>query len=377
VSLVAFPFTDEEPEGVLANVRSARAHPRVAEVMCVGTVRNETYGALERLASETPGVSVTVQRRIGSLRAGKGDAMNTALADYLRLSQEPRIHFYDADMANFDGTWIDKAERAADAGFDVVRHSFPRASTDAMITWMITRLGFATLWPDTELARIGQPLGGEFLLSRSAAETLAADPRVGAHSDWGIDTVITFVTVQREFRLYETFIASGKDHRLYGSLRELATMLAECLAAIQRLAGEVVAPGTPHELESPSPPTGTIATKIAYSVDDAIALLGDGWTNRQTDLLDLLPPETAAGMRAARLYPSVRFMDEDIWHATFLRLLRLFDASDGDWRALLFRLWVARVLHYTFTEALKGFEAATGYLEAMIERTIRRSKAAG
>jgi mannosylglycerate synthase len=375
VSVVAIPFTDEPPSTVVANVVAAAAHQSVDLVLCVGKVRNSTYAALEEITG--PGVGVIVQERLGSRRPGKGDAMNTALIHFLERTDSERLHFYDADITNFDATWIDRAEAAADTGVDVVRHSFPRASTDSMITWMVTRIGFAMLWPDTELPTIRQPLGGELLLTRTAAEALAADSRVMQRSDWGIDTMYTFVSVQRGFGLAETFIPEGKQHRLYGSLLELSTMLNECFAAIQSLISETVPAGTLHRATGTTDAVGRVTSALGYSVDDTIGLLRVGWTDRQADLLEAFPAEIAAGMQSLREYPSVRFMDEDSWHATYAVLLDRYEETDGDWRSLLFRLWAARVLNYTFTEALRGHRAATEYLEGMIGRTTARASDGG
>jgi mannosylglycerate synthase len=369
MSVIAIPFTDEPASTVVANVETAASHPKVDRVLCVGSKRNATFEELE--AIQSPDIIVMTQQRLGSKRPGKGDAMNTALLHFLDHTESDRIHFYDADITNFDSTWIDRAEAAADTGVDVVRHSFPRASTDAMITWMITRFGFAVLWPDTELPTIGQPLGGELLLKRASAETLATDPRVIDRSDWGIDTLYTFAVVQAGLSLHETFIPEGKRHRLYGSLRELSTMLNECFGALQSLAGETVPTGTPHQATPPTPPVGGVASAVGYSVDDTIGLLRLGWTERQMQLLGLFPREVQSGMGALRDYPSVGFMDEDTWYETFLRLLTHYDADDADWHELLFRLWVVRVLNYTFTEAMRGHAAATSYLEGMIERAMR------
>ena len=368
MSVVAIPFTDESPSTVVANVVAAATHQSVDLVLCVGKARNATFAAIEEIAD--PGVGVMMQERLGSRRPGKGDAMNTALVHFLEHTDAERLHFYDADITNFDTTWIDRAEAAADTGVDVVRHSFPRASTDAMITWMVTRIGFAVLWPDTELPTIRQPLGGELLLTRTAAEALASDSRVMNRSDWGIDTMYTFVSVQRGFGLVETFIPEGKQHQLYGSLMELSTMLNECFATIQSLATETVPVGTPHRATGETEAVERVASAIGYSIDDTIGLLRMDWTDRQADLLEVFPAEIAAGMNGLRAYPSVRFMDEDSWHATYTVLLDHYDATDSDWRSLLFRLWATRVLNYTFTEALRGHRAATEYLEGMIRRAI-------
>jgi len=107
MSLVVFPFKHEHPEVLLHNVRVAAAHPRVHEVLCINT-----------------------------------------------------------DITSFGPDWITKAEEAADFGYGLVRHYFLRASTDAMITWMITRTGFSLLWPHTEPSWIEQPLGSGLLMRR-------------------------------------------------------------------------------------------------------------------------------------------------------------------------------------------------------------------
>ena len=99
-----------------------------------------------------------------------------------------------------------------------------------------------------------------------------------------------------------------------------------------------------------------------------MGLLREGWTDRQLSMLDLFEPEVARYMAAGRDYPRLGFMDAERWGRTLLVLLDQFDAKDRDWRQLLFRLWVARVLSYTVTEAVRGYDAAVEYLEGTIDR---------
>ena len=160
--------------------------------------------------------------------------MNTGLAWFVEHSATERVHFYDADITSFGPDWIDRAEVAADAGFPVVRHSFPRASTDAMITWMITRPGLAMLWPESVLPEIDQPLGGELLFTRDVAKELLADEAVQAQSDWGIDTIYTIATTAAGFGTYETYAPEGKLHGLYGSLTDIEDMAIECFGRAAR-----------------------------------------------------------------------------------------------------------------------------------------------
>ncbi|HEU5111778.1 MAG TPA: hypothetical protein VFU96_00595, partial [Acidimicrobiia bacterium] len=207
MSLAVFPFKTEQPSLVASNLATAAAHPAVDEVWAVAPREGEEEVAVRAMAREVSRarakpIKVIVQERLGRYRSGKGDAMNTALA--LAAGQgRDRVHFYDADITNFDASWIEGAEAAADRGFGVVRHRFPRAATDAMITWMITRPALARLFPGTLLPRLDQPLGGEVLLTGRAVEALAGSDLVRERSDWGIDTVLTYATSIMDLGVYE------------------------------------------------------------------------------------------------------------------------------------------------------------------------------
>ncbi|MGZ5382437.1 MAG: mannosylglycerate synthase domain-containing protein [Acidimicrobiia bacterium] len=372
MSVVVFPFKEEDHDVVIQNVSTAADHPRITKVVCMGRYEASTFEAISNAipviedSSATP-VSLLLQERIGSMRPGKGDAMNTAMRYFLERSTDDRLHFYDADITSFDSGWIDKAESAADAGFEVVRHYFPRSSTDAMITWMITRTGFAMVWPDSELSLIQQPLGGELLFTRRVVERLVADQAVRAQSDWGIDTLFTFATIRKGFSVFETYVPQGKIHKLYGSLTDIRTMVIECFAALQGLRGLPVPPGASHQIETPVAVPAEIKGKVAYDFESTMQLVGSDWTPRQEDLLALLPVAVRDGMLAARGYPRFSFMDDRTWFETFSDLLDHFVKSDQDWEALLFRLWIVRVLQYTVSEALRGYDHAMAHLARMVE----------
>ncbi len=381
MSLVIFPFKQERPDVLIANVRKASRHARVSEVLGIGYENEETYRALETAAPAIAGetgaeINLALQRRIGSLRPGKGDAMNTGL-DYFLASSHDRLHFYDADIVSFGEGWIDKAETAADRGYDVVRHYFPRARTDAMITWMITRTGFSLLWPDSELVHIEQPLGGELLLTRAAAKVLVDEPRVRAQSDWGIDTVYTFVLTRAGLPLAEVYIPEGKIHKLYGALSDLRTMLRECFAAVQSLRGLDIGSGYGHEIERPGPVPAAVASQNGYNLETTLRLLTENWTQGQEELLELFPGHVRDGLLEARTYPRFGYMDDETWYESYRILLDHFDPAGEDWAELLFKLWVARVLHYTANVALRGFDFSSRYLHDMVVAYAKRSARAG
>ena len=382
MSLVVFPFKEEDPEVLLRNVEVALDHPRVKEVLCVGASEDHCFRAVSAAIPDLSReygkpVNVIVQERIGELRPGKGDGMNTALKYFLERTDHERVHFYDADIVSFSEEWITKAEEAADEGYQVVRHYFPRSSTDAMITWFITRTGFALLWPKSVLPWIEQPIGGELLLTREAAGVLFSDPRVRRQSDWGIDTLYTFSMAAHGLSIAEIYIGVGKLHKLYGALTDLKTMLIECFAAVQSLKGEAVAEGTVHHVEYPGPVKQEVKEKIGYDIEGTLWLLRENWTDRQAELLGLFPGKVREGLLASRDYPRFAFMDDGLWAEVYGILLEHFEPGDPDWRELLFKLWITRVLQYTTTVALRGYDYAMYYLHRMVADYVHRSLTSG
>lgn len=374
---MCFPFKEEDVRVVLRNIEFAASHPRIAAVLCVGYSQGETWHAIEnskeRIESATRKKIILVcQNRIGvSLRGGKGDGMNTALSLFLGFPEYPRLHFYDADIESFSGEWISKAEKLADLDYDVVRHYFPRSSTDAMITWLVTKVGFAILWPNTVLPFIEQPLGGELLLTRRAAEVLYGDERVRSQSDWGIDTLYTFVSAQAGLRLAEVYIPDGKVHALYGGLRDLRTMLVECFAALQSLRNETISSGDAgHCIESAKAVPELVKQKIGYDIEKTLKLLKSNWTPRQQELLsEHFDPALVKGLLQASEWPCWSFADEDAWIKAYLTFLDHFQKGDGDWEELLFKVWVARVLNHTVKNVMRGYDVALGALRDLVWET--------
>jgi len=368
-SLIVFPFKSEDTDIFSRNIREALSHPAVSAVLGIGFEHNECYRAMEDQFGSHSRVRFLVQDRLGARRPGKGDGMNTGLRVFLDHPEYERLHFYDANIKTFTREWIARAEEGADEGYQVIRHYFPRASTDAMITWMITKTGFALIAPQTQLTQIEQPLGGELLLTREVAGTLFQDDAVRAQSDWGIDTLYTWTTFHHGFSLYETYRETGKIHKLYGRLTDLKTMLIECFAAIQALRdAPAIARAVRHDIEPPTPAPEDVRRKTAYDVEGTMNLLMEDWTDRQAQLLDQFPDSIRDAMLQCRTKPRFGFMDEAAWYSVYRILLDAFDPADEDWGRLLFKLWVARVLDYTMQTALKGSEYAVSQLHGMVER---------
>ena len=373
MSLAVFPFKSEEPSLVVSNLATAAAHPAIDEVWAVAPEVGGAEAAVRAMAKEVSGahakpVEVIIQERLGTYRSGKGDAMNTALALAAEQGRD-RVHFYDADITNFDASWIDGAEAAADRGFGVVRHRFPRAATDAMITWMITRPALARLFPGTFLPRLDQPLGGEVLLTRPAVETLAASDLVRSRSDWGIDTVLTYATSVMDIGFYEHHVADGKRHALYGSLDELREMLIECLDAAASLSGRPgPGPGARHATDPPAPVPEDLKQITAYDVEGTVRLLDAEWSADEIHLAESLPPDLSDLLLDPPTRPRFELMDADRWHMAHGFLMEGFALGDVAWESLAFRLWLTRVLSYTTNQAREGFDAAMAYLESTIRR---------
>ena len=379
-SLVVFPFKSEDVAVFRKNIHEAAFHPRVSAVLCVGYEENECYKEIRAAIPEVEresnkDIHLILQERLGDRRPGKGDGMNTALKYFTEETDHQRLHFYDSDIETFSQGWITQAELPADEGYQVVRHYFPRASTDAMVTWMITKTGFAVLWPNTELPFIEQPLGGELLLTREVAAKLYEDERSIRQSDWGIDTAYTWIIVANEFSLYETYVPIGKVHKLYTTLADLQEMAIECFATIQQLKDEEVETTRMiHRTERPGPVPDRVKEKTAYDLEGSLHLLMENWSGRQLELLDHFPCGVSEGMSECRSRPRFEFMDAESWYETYKVLLEHFDPSDRDWRELFFRLWIARVLNYTTKVALRGYDYALFYLYQMVENFVRMSK---
>lgn len=369
--MVAVPFLEEDPRLVVRTLQLAAGHPAIAEVVAVAGAHKATNVAVAEAVSQLPTVEVVPQRRLGNLRSGKGDAINTAFEIFLSRPHLRRLHFYDSEIATFGPSWIDKAEAAGDLGYDAVRHYYPRSATDAMITWMVVRTAFALLWRDSELPWIQQPLSGELMFTRQAVEKVWADPFVRRQSDWGIDTALTYSSVAHGMSLYECYISEGKDHALYGTLADIKTMMLECLAAVQALRLAPPPSTVIHRVEYPHAVSPIIAEKLGFDIEASQVLLTSDWNRRQQDLLTTyFPPEMAAGVKAWQSWPDTSFLGEDMWNATLLTLLDKFVLGDADWEALAFRLWVGRVLHYTLRVAVRGHGFALSYLNDMIRRAI-------
>jgi mannosylglycerate synthase len=372
VSLIVMPFRHEDPDVALTNLGIAALHPSVGRVLAVAGDDETTTRIIREGVGRLGGpIEVIPQERLGLLRSGKGDAVNTGFRFFLEETTLERIHFYDADIKSFSADWISKAEAAMDMGYEAVRHYYPRAATDAMITWMVTRPGFALLWPVSELPWLEQPLSGELAFSRSAAKTIATDDLVQTQSDWGIDTVLSFSTVAHGLSIYEPYISRGKDHALYNSLADLKVMMLECLAAIQTSTMARAPQTVIHRIEYPHSVSPAIAEKIAYDIEVTQRLLAAGWNKGQEVLLvKHFPPEVTSGALAWKAWPDTAFMDESTWLKTLSILLKQFELRDEEWCDLAFRLWLGRVLNYTLRVAVRGHSYATAYLHDMIRRTV-------
>jgi mannosylglycerate synthase len=372
-SLVVIPFLEEDPELVVRNLAIAASHPAVGEVVAISGGHGDTEAAVRAGVEVISGVPTRLlaQRRIGTRRPGKGDAINTGFEYFLEREHWDRIHFYDSDIRTFGPQWITKAETAAGLGYQAIRHYYPRSPTDAMITWMVVRTGFALCWPDSELPWIHQPLSGELMFTRAAAATLAGDRLVAEQSDWGIDTVLTYASVAHGLPLYESYLAEGKDHALYGTLADIKTMMCECLAAVQRLRSAPPPRATTHRVEFPHRAAAEVTEKLGYDIEATQALLTIGWSDRQTQLLEnWFTPEVVAGAKGWREWPDCSFLDEPTWFTVLRVLLDRFVLGDDDWEALAFRLWMGRVLHYTLRVGIRGHAYSMDYLNGMIGRAI-------
>ncbi|KAJ1449537.1 nucleotide-diphospho-sugar transferase [Pelagophyceae sp. CCMP2097] len=382
-SVVCFPFKEEDPRVICASVRAAAGHARVGTVLCVGAAAGgPTWAAVQRVRSELEGhegarVVLLAQERVGTFRAGKGDGMNTALRFFLEETDAQRLHFFDADIESFGAAWIDRAELGADAGWGCVRHYYARASTDAMITWLVTKVGFAKVLPRSMLNAVEQPLGGEVLLTRAAAALLWGDARSHGRSDWGVDTCYTAVLARY----------GGKAHKAHAALGQYRCMLIECFSAIKALKHDADfmhnmrakgLGGFSHRFTAAAAPPRAIVERLCCSVDaSADVLRAAHWTPRQESICRALPlpAEVRDGLLAARYWP--RFDEAWCGEAAWLSAYDAFldaavDLDDADVAEILFRLFVARVVHHLTNYAVRGYDYGTARLRGYVDATAHR-----
>ena len=377
-SIVCFPFKKENTDVLLKNIREALASVEVGEVLCVGYEKNDCFNEIEDKVPEIERkegkrVHLMVQKRIGRKRPGKGDGMNTALDFFIHHTPYDRIHFYDADIVSFNREWIERGERKAEKGYQVVRFFFPKASTDGMITWNITKCGFAYNWPDTLLPHIEQPLGGELIIKREIAEKLLKDEKVLNCSDWGIDTAYTLAFCRYQASLYEVYIKEGKLHKFYGKLTDLYSMLMECFAIIQEERKMKISRGNvPYKKDPVEMVPKAIKEKRAFDVEGTFSLLRENWTEEEVKLLSFFPSRIREGMRLCQKVPEVRFMDPQTWYEAYGILIDKFDRDKKAWRDLLFHLWKARVLNHTLYYASKEYDYAMRALCDTVSYFVQR-----
>jgi mannosylglycerate synthase len=343
---------------VARTLLEAQSHPAVELALGIHGNNERVTAAVEDSIKSVPAVRLIPQARIGALRPGKGDAINTGFRFFLDESRYERLHFYDADIKTFHRGWIERAESALDLGFDAVRHFYPRSPTDGMITWMVTKPGFGLLWPNSVLPRIQQPMAGEIAFSRSAAAVISGDRAVSAQSDWGIDTAITHRTVGHGLSIYETFAPEGKDHQLYGSLDELKTMFLECLHTLQRLRTVGPPMAARHEQEPTTATASPITERIAYDIEASRQILGRPRTADEQAILDRHFDGGEQGV------------DTRTWLRTLRVLLDHFQPASPDWHEVAYRLWIERVISHSDTIAEMTYEKAMMRLTAAVDDAV-------
>ncbi|UCG41031.1 MAG: hypothetical protein JSV07_01890 [Acidimicrobiia bacterium] len=357
MSLVVFPFRHDDLDVFGRSIAIAASHPATTSVLCVGDLppRAEVVAEAIAAAGGAAPVEVVEQDRIGTLRPGKGDAMLSGVHRFLD-GDEDRLHFYDADIRTFSHDWITLAEAALDDGADVAKHWFHRSSTDAQITWHITKAGSALLWPESRYPDVHQPLGGEFALTRGAAEVLWEDPEVRRRSDWGIDTTITFALLKSGLTIHEVFVPEGKAHGAYGSLADLDRMLFECLDALQRLGRLALLRSGHLIMDAEGPVTTEIEEAVVFDIQATRALLAAALPHSASEVVATHPHLRPDGV-----------WDNDRWRTVLTTLLEHFTLGDEGWEAVAFRAWGLRVLHHTDRNVPRGHTAALAALAHAVD----------
>ena len=104
---------------VASNLATAAAHRAIDEVWAVAPEEGDAEVAVRAMAREVSraqaGRSRSSCSSVWELQSGKGRDEH-GVGSAARQGRD-RVHFFDADITNFDASWIDGAEAAADRGF--------------------------------------------------------------------------------------------------------------------------------------------------------------------------------------------------------------------------------------------------------------------
>jgi hypothetical protein len=167
--------------------------------------------------------------------------------------------------------------------------------------------------------------------------------------------------------VYEHHVGDGKRHALYGSLEELREMLVECVDAAASLAGKPApSPTARHGSDPPQPVPADLKQTIAYDVESTVRLFNSKSTEAERALAAELPGGIGPQILDAATRHDVSFLDAETWGEVHNHLLSNFRLGDPAWEALVFRLWLTRVLAYTTNQAAAGYDKAMDYLESTI-----------
>ena len=135
---------------------------------------------------------------------------------------------------------------------------------------------------------------------------------------------------------------------------------------------ETLTVGSPlHRIQPAAAVPTAITQMIGYDVEKSLKLLRENWTPGQMQLLNLFEEKTKKGMVAASHWPEYMFMNEDAWMKAYHVFLDNFMPNDEDWREVLFKMWVARVLNYTMRHVLRGNACALQANSDMVQKVQR------
>jgi mannosylglycerate synthase len=200
---------------------------------------------------------------------------------------------------------------------------------------------------------------------------LRRDARSRLRSDWGVDTLYTAVLALHGVSVLDVYAVEGKAHKRHAALGQYRAMLVECFQAVKALkhdADFIQAMqahglcGFAHRATAAAPPPKAILERLCYSVDASVDVLRAAhWTPRQESLCRALPLPAAVrdGLLSARYWPRFdeSWCGEAAWLATYDAFLDAStDLDDADVAEILFRLFVARVVHHLLNYSVRGYD---------------------
>ena len=197
---VALPSKNNERTigNIIENLLKSKYRPKI--IVIDGFSQDRT----REIASSFENVEVLTQSE--KIYPGKGVAMKDGILKAIEESCDI-LAFFDADIKNFEKSWLEKLVEKIESGVDMARGYYERRARDAPVTKLVARPLLSLFFP--EISQINQPLSGEVAAKIEVWKELVKERDIP--KGWGIDIWFLIETAMKGFSISEVFLGF-KNH---------------------------------------------------------------------------------------------------------------------------------------------------------------------